>query len=560
MNGPTTEQATANQPIGVLWQVLAGGLLFRSVIAYFLPVGFDEAYYFLYTQHLDWSYFDHPPAVAWSAGIGLWLTGIVTPFTLRLGALGLFTGCLWLLYATAKQLFGSRVGFLSCAIASLTPLFFLSFGILAAPDNTLMFFWGLALYLCSYEFFPADQQAYAYRPTSRLVWICFIVGLACLGKYHGFVLGLGLVLFCLAHRQYRAALTSKWLLVGAVAFAITVLPIFYWNAQHDWISFRFQLGDRFTQYQLDPNALEPHSYSLGALLGVIGAQAGYLFPSIALPLWWVTLKTAFHTFANLRLQRPEHRTTTAQVRQEKINFLLWTGLPVAIAFTLIGGAAHTFPAWPAPGLWSLIILLGHAAARWPHHKVSRWLKTTGWIVGTVLIFTLTHIRLGTLQKPGDYAILGGIVTVEADPSTQLIDVVQLQQRLAASDEFSGAIAQSDFVATREYWRSGYFAMAMPQSNTKASTIPVISLTIDPRGHAFWFNPQNWIGKNALLMSIASTSQTEFLSEMAPYFESITPLTAIATQRGGENSEIFYLYQAKKLIKAYPDPYPVTATR
>ncbi|MGB5913301.1 MAG: hypothetical protein WBG63_00445, partial [Phormidesmis sp.] len=53
--------------------LLVGGLIFRSIIACFLPPGFDEAYYFLYTQHLDWSYFDHPLAVALSAGIGIWL-------------------------------------------------------------------------------------------------------------------------------------------------------------------------------------------------------------------------------------------------------------------------------------------------------------------------------------------------------------------------------------------------------------------------------------------------------------------------------------------------------
>jgi hypothetical protein len=50
--------------------ILLVGFIFRSIIALWLPPGFDEAYYYIYTQHLDWSYFDHPPLVALTTGIG----------------------------------------------------------------------------------------------------------------------------------------------------------------------------------------------------------------------------------------------------------------------------------------------------------------------------------------------------------------------------------------------------------------------------------------------------------------------------------------------------------
>lgn len=536
-------------------QLLVGGLVFRTIIATFLPAGFDEAYYFLYTQHLDWSYFDHPPAVAWTTGVGIWLTGTATPFTMRLGALSLFTGCLWLLYATGRQLFGERVGFLSCAIASLTPLFMLSFGILTAPDNVLMFFWSLALYLCSREFFPANKKP--YQPTPKLVWISLCIGLACLGKYHGFILGLCLVGFCLTSARCRWTLFSKWLWLGVLVFAVTVFPIFYWNAQHDWISFRFQLGDRFAEYDADPNR-----FSIAALLGAIASQVGYLFPSIALPLWFVSFKTLakrVHQHSDRLTTKMSSPAPIEQLNREKTNFLLWSGLPVAVLFTLVGGYTHTFPAWTAPGLWSLTILLGHAAKKWALSSVNRWLKSTGWIVGTLLMFALAHITLGTLQKPSDYAIFGGVISAEADPSTGLIDAMQLRQLLSASPEFRDAIATSSFVVTREYWLSGYLAMAMPNDVVLAdadsrTNLPVTSFTVDPRGHAFWFNPKAYLGKNALLISFADVSQSEVLSEISPYFESVTPLTELSTLRGNEPTETFYLYQASNLLKPYPYPY------
>lgn len=30
----------------------------------------DEAYYWVYSQYLDWGYFDHPPMIAWLIKLG----------------------------------------------------------------------------------------------------------------------------------------------------------------------------------------------------------------------------------------------------------------------------------------------------------------------------------------------------------------------------------------------------------------------------------------------------------------------------------------------------------
>nr|WP_228024773.1 glycosyltransferase family 39 protein [cf. Phormidesmis sp. LEGE 11477] len=544
-------------------------MLFRSIIAYFLPVGFDEAYYFLYTQNLAWSYFDHPPAVAVTTGLGIWLTGIATPLTMRLCALVLFTASLWLLYATGKWLFGPRTGLISCAIASLVPLFVLSFGVLAAPDNALIFFWSLALYLCAREFYPqgcslsdsqgdSQRNAYSYSPTAQIVLIAIAIGLACLSKYHGFIIGLSLIGFCLTSAPHRVVFRSKWLAYGCVAFGLTLLPLLYWNASHDWISFQFQLGDRFTEYGDDSN-----SYSFTLLLGAVLAQFGYLFPSMALPLWWAIVKALISQLpawmpgwriSQRGSQRLGRRTGElnhqSQIISSKIGFLLWSGLPVALGFTLIGGATHTFPAWPASGLWSLVILLGYAASSWPLTKVRRWLMSSALTIGVLLMFALTHITLGTLQKSGDYALLGGVVAIEQDPSTELIDVMQLRRRLDQSAEFRVAIKSVDFVITSRYWLSGYIALAMPRE----VDLPVSSFTIDPRGYAFWFDPAQWIGKDALFVSLNQDSLIEEVDAIAPYFSDIIPLAQISTRRGGEISETFHLYQAKNLRQPYPYPY------
>ncbi|MEL6777658.1 MAG: glycosyltransferase family 39 protein [Cyanobacteria bacterium J06597_16] len=519
-----------------LWWLLGSGLMVRGVIAYFLPPGFDEAYYFLYTQYLDWSYFDHPAAVALTTGFGVWLTGHVSPLTIRLGALLLFTVSLWLLHETGRWLFGDRAGWFSALIASISPLFILTFGTLTAPDNALIFFWSSALYVCAQEFFPHHSPfERPYTPTPKLVLIGGLIGLCCASKYHGFLLGLSLVGFCASRQGYRPALRSKWMALGLAAFGLCLLPTLYWNSQHGWISFQFQLSDRFTEA---PTRFSLIDAGVTALAGV-----GFLFPTVGIPLWWVGIKQLFE-------QLSAAWQSKLATDSEPVQFLLWCGLPIAAGFTLIGGATHTYPAWPAPGLWVLTLLLGRAAATWPRKAVRLWIQGTGWVVSAVLGFALIHVVVGTLQQPSQYSLLGGFVAPEDDPSTALIDVKQLRSQFAHSPQVRDAIATTDFVLSHEFWLSGYIAMSLPTPRHQS----VYSFTQDPRGHAIWFEAANWLGKDALFVSIADFSQAEVIEAISPYFQSIEPLTEITTQRGEAITETVYLYRANTLLQPYPYPY------
>lgn len=296
-------------------------------------------------------------------------------------------------------------------------------------------------------------------------------------------------------------------------------------------------------------------YSVANFLGALLAQMGFLFPSLGIPLWWVSLKALLGKPLDQFDQWPTSLDPQLAV---KCRFLLWAGLPVAAGFTLLSGLTHTFPAWPVPGLWSLMLLLAGAAARWPQRLVRRWLKITGLIVSMLLMVALSHITLGTLQNPSRYALFGGWVAPQHDPSTALIDVVQLRRQLSQSPAFRAAIAEVDFVITPEYWLSGYIAMAMPEF----VNLPVSSFTSDPRGHAFWFHPQDWLGKNALLISFSALSQEETddpLSQpsvlgLAAYFHAVTPLGQVAIKRGNVTIKTFDLYRADTLLRPYVYPY------
>jgi len=517
-------QSTVAPVIGLL----VGGLLVRGAIATLLPPGFDEAYYYVYTRHLDWSYFDHPVLVALTTGLGVWLTGQVSAFTIRLGALLSFTLALVLLYQTAYQLFGEKAARLTLAIVSIAPILWLGFGVLTLPDAPLIVFWTAAMAVAAQEF---SQRP--YRPSYRLAGLGLLVGLACLGKYHGVALGVGLVGFCLTSRRHRSALTSPYVWIGVALFLLAIAPILYWNAQHDWISLRFQSGRAVPERGYNP---------LDALVTLL-VGASYLFPSIGLPLWWSSL---YSGVAQLRTDPFGQQLTP---HQEAQRLILWISLPVMLGFTAIGGYRAILPTWTMPGCWGATVLLGYWASHWPRRWVWRWLVGSGLAIATVLLLLLSHIRLGTLQQPSRYALFGGLIPATTDASVQLIDIHQLRQGIAASDSLRTALDRVGFVFADNIFLAGQVSMAIaPLTQT-----PVTCVGDDLRGFAFWSQPNQWLGQDGLLF-VTAQQRDRTLGHHRPYFQRLEKIADIPLQRGGTIVETVQVYRGFRLLQAYPRPY------
>ena len=74
-----------------LWIVILASTLLRLVLAAGLGADTNEAYYYAYTRHPDWSYFDHPPMVALIVELGVTFAGFAsTVLGIRAGFLVLF--------------------------------------------------------------------------------------------------------------------------------------------------------------------------------------------------------------------------------------------------------------------------------------------------------------------------------------------------------------------------------------------------------------------------------------------------------------------------------------
>jgi 4-amino-4-deoxy-L-arabinose transferase-like glycosyltransferase len=522
--------------------ILFIGFLVRLVIAIWLQPGFDEAYYYLYTLHPDWSYFDGSPLVALSTEFGVLLTGEVSQFTIRIGGLILYTFSLLFLYLATLQLYTLQIAINALAIASAIPIFQIAFGVLALPDTTLLFFWSISLWLATQEFFKYK----VYQPSYRLTLLCLTIGLACLAKYDGFILGFGILGFCFLNSKYRRAFRSPWLFVGIPILLATISPMLVWNINSGQpFYFRFQSWLAMTN----------NGYQIDRVFTTLLVEIFCLFPTFGLPLIWATFRATMQQIGNFNWQKHSRLSGFgAESDLEKRGLLLWLSLPLILGFILISGYRQIFPPWNLPGYWSATMILAERlviSRRYSYPRLPyRWFLGSTAVTIILMSIALVHIADGTFQTPGKSGVLG-LFPISQDKTTQLIDIEQLRAGFANNPQLNLALKQADFVFTNRYHTGGQIGMAIEPIARK----PVTCFDADLRSFAFWSKPKQWVGKNALYVG-SKTFEVDLdaKNRYPSYFRSLTKLGEIPILRGGVVVEKFSVYTAQNMLKPFPRPY------
>lgn len=272
---------TRTQSWRLLLLLIVAMTAWRLVIAALMPVTQDEAYYFDWARSLAWGYFDHPPGVA-LLGLGTLLEP-GSALMARLG--GIMAGTLTLL---ALVRFYRNCGLTDqrdltlALILAFATLPGLVGGVITTPDTALALGWALALH--------EGERALAGE---RRRWLTagLAIGLGLLGKYTMVLIG-PILLWAILRSDWRA-LRTPWPYLGALAALLVFAPNILWNANHDWLTMRFQFGHGFST-EMGPLASAPadtidHSgpsspgERLASLFEYLGTQLGF-WGLIILPL------------------------------------------------------------------------------------------------------------------------------------------------------------------------------------------------------------------------------------------------------------------------------------
>lgn len=242
--------------------LIAALLAARALAAMLLPLSADEAYYWLWSKHLDFGYFDHPPAIAWAIRAGTLLFGD-SAIGVRASGLALSVAASWLVFDSAVLLLKDRPrAWLAALLFNLTLMVNVEM-LAATPDmpsvaTSALFLWALA-------------RVQDSRDGRWWLMAGAAAGLGMLAKYSTAFLGLGALLWLIADRDARRWLLTPWPWAGALLALILFLPNLLWQAAHQWETFTFQLGRTLG-----------HQLTARFLLEFVGSQFGLATPGIFL--------------------------------------------------------------------------------------------------------------------------------------------------------------------------------------------------------------------------------------------------------------------------------------
>jgi 4-amino-4-deoxy-L-arabinose transferase-like glycosyltransferase len=144
--------------------------------------------------------------------------------------------------------------------------------LVSTPDVPLILCWTVTLIFL--------HNAVFYEKKSYWIWAGILTGLSFDSKYTAVFLIFGLVGFLLISRKYRHNLFSGWFLLFLVSFAVTVLPVYIWNARNGFASFKFQSEARV-------NSMEGFHISITDFGGVIGHQSALLSPILLFSFFYL---------------------------------------------------------------------------------------------------------------------------------------------------------------------------------------------------------------------------------------------------------------------------------
>ena len=229
----------------------------------------DESYYFLWSKNLAWSYYDHPPMIAYLIALSNLVISNIE-LAVKIVPNFLFCGTSIYIFLLGKELFDKKAAFYAMVLINILP-FYLGESVYASPDAPMVFFLSGA----SYYFYIATKRGKAK------LWIlaAIFTGLSLLSKYIA-VLIFPSFFFYLLLPENRNCFKRKIVYISFVLSCLLFLPVILWNYSNGWMSIKFQLdhgfgGDTF------PNWLTFGEF-LGGQVLLIGPILFILFMIIAI--------------------------------------------------------------------------------------------------------------------------------------------------------------------------------------------------------------------------------------------------------------------------------------
>lgn len=394
----------------------------------------DEAYYYMWSQRPDISYYSKGPGVATVIRAGTAIFG-ANEFGIRFFSPIFGLGTSLLVFAFTRRLYDTTVAFWSVLMLNLTPIFNVG-SLVMTIDPISIFFWTVALF----TFWLALERAPAFSLWWPLTGLA--IGLGFLAKYTNALQLLSIVLVLAITSKHRREFARPGLYSLLVVFGLCTLPPIIWNAQHEWITVAHlsARGGLDSAFKLNP--LE--------FLEFLGSHFGVYSPLI----FGGILAAIFGTWKSAR-------------RQFKPRFLLAFGLPILVLYFALSLKEAGEANWTAPGIVSLGIL---ATVYWIELARERaWARqyaVAGLAIGAAM--SLLVVNIDALRAAGIP------LSYEVDPSTRMRGwktAAETVQQLR--DRFERETGEPVFLIADTYQTAASLSFYLPEARVEGPGHPAV---------------------------------------------------------------------------------------
>lgn len=464
---PSTEPALPMTPLDLEghWRRLGYGLILMTLFLRWLYIAGgvidlseDEAYQWLWSKHLDLSYYSKPPLIAYIQFLGTALWGDtvfgVRFFSPLIGAIISF-----LVFRFLSRETNPRAAVIGLVIISATPMLAVGATLLTI-DAPSVLFWVAATFTGWTAVKTSSPKAWA--------WTGLWMGLGTLSKYIALFQWVCWAFFLFCWRPARVELRRPGIYLALLINLLCLLPIAVWNAGHDWVTLR-HLANRGG---LD----QPWRLTLSGL-------AEFLFAETLLlnPVFFLGAIAAAVIFWRRQ-------------RDPRLVFLFAMSVPLLLFYTLYTFRARVQPNWIVPAVvpWFCLMVLYWESA-WAARVWQRRLLAGGIIFG-VFAVTLLH-DTDLLQK-----VFARRLPPERDPLTRVRGWPALARTISAERAQLLSEGPPVFIIGDHYGLTSELAFYLPDARQSSEPLVYYRTSPKPKNQFFfWPGYRQRIGQNAIFV-------------------------------------------------------------